>query len=236
MNVDFQWIAVAFFVGAAIALSELLSRYSWRIRSIIFSSGGLLYMSVNGGVAALVYYASVQWELFAGLKEKSEFWRTLVVSFLAMAILRSSLNFKVGNHEFGAGFSAFIDVFKGYAERILDQNVTKDQLEAIGPFIVSLTYVGSRNFLLSMCGTALQSIRKDEKAVLDSDLKKIDQMTVSDSAKMRLFALRLSQITGVKLFKCIAADAKNCLSSENALVAQHREAKLRELADVRSRL
>ena len=236
MNIEVQWVTVAFAVGAAIALSELLSRYSWRIREILSSAGGSLYMAVNGSVAALVYCASVEWDINLGLNEKSEFWRALVVAFLAMAVVRTTLNFKIGNHEFGAGFLAFIEIFKNYAERLLDQKATKKQLDQIIPMIADLTYGETKNYLFSMCGHALQAAKKEAKATLDSDLKKIDEMTVNDSAKMRLFALRLSHFTGAELFKTIAADAKKSLSGEIALVAQQREAKLKELAELRSRL
>lgn len=237
MNLELEWMVLAFAIGAIIALSELLSRYSWKIKVIVSSCGGWLYMALNGSTAILVYCASVEWEFYAGLEGKSEFWRTIVVSFLAMAVLRSSFfNVKIGNREFGAGFSAFIDIFKGYAERSLDQSVAQKHLEAITPLVCELTYAASKDYLYSMCEGSLRSVAKTEMANLNKDLEKIDKMEVNDSTKMRLFAVRISEVTGLKLFKCLAADAKNNLSNENALVAQQQAAKRKELAFIRSRL
>src|SRR5688572_24536009 len=95
-------LAVA--VGAAVGLSELLSRYKWSVGSILSSVAGWSYLLLNGGVAAVAYQAALDWGFGSGLQGRPEHWRVFLVAVGAMFLLRSSLaQVRFGTHEVGIG-------------------------------------------------------------------------------------------------------------------------------------
>src|SRR5260221_7311126 len=142
---------IAFLVGSAVGLSELLSRYSWRTSVIFRSWPGLLYLGINGALAMLAYKAAVDWNFHAGLSGKPEGWRAAAAAACGMAILRSSFaNLQFGSREFDAGFSVFIGIFKDKTERALDQQLAQDCWETVSPHIEGLTFLATKNYLCAV--------------------------------------------------------------------------------------
>ena len=218
-------------------LSELLSRYSWKLPNVVKSLGGLAYLCVNGGVAVVAYLAAVEWGLDFGLKGRSEAWRVLVVSICAMGIFRSSFaNLHFDNREFAAGFAAFVEVFKRRAEKALHQTLAVERLGQLAPVIEGLTYAGTKDYICALAEGVVKSLSVQETERLQSDVAKIDQLEVDDATKMQLFAWRIVDSVGHELFVRFAQEAKRKRATANDEVVQRASDRVRRFAEIRKRL
>ena len=228
---------LALVIGAFVGLSELLSRYTWTLRSVMASAAGLSYLGLNGIAAMFAYFAAVQWNFHAGLEGKSEFWRVLVISSLAMAALRSSfINLQIGNRQFGAGFASILEIFMHRAERVLDQKLVKDRWGKVAPIIEGLTYRATKTYLAAVSEMALRSLSAQENNILQQDLAKIDVLEVEDGIKMQLFAMRIVEKTSLELFISFAETARIKLAVENERVNEEKVNKMQRLKDAKKLL
>jgi len=208
------YFILAFLLGAIVALSELLSRYSWPLSSILTSGAGLMYLLLNAIVSILAYFAAVEWNWMPALTGQYEFWRVLAVGILGMAFLRSSFaNVKLGGKEVSAGLCLLITIFEKRAERALDQDVALERYGNVTQLVQGLTYRVTRNYLCAVTEGVLRSLSKVEAKTFQDDVAGIDALDVDDSTKMELFSMRIIDITGLKLFTNLAQIAKTKFSS-----------------------
>ena len=237
MDVPIYCYGLAFVIGGLVGLSELAGKYNWALWHIVFSTGGSMYLVVNGVVATLAYFAAVQWNFHFGLEGKAEFWRILVVSVLGMGAFRSSFaNLKLKNNEFAIGFASLIEVFKKRAETALDRGVFQRHIDEVYPVLTGMSYAASRDYLLAVSQHALQSISAQENAALTKEVAKIDALEVNDATKMQLFSLILVQRTSMKLFVRLAEQAKSNLGPQNDKAVRLAQERLDRLALAKSKL
>lgn len=228
-------LAVA--VGAAVGLSELLSRYRWSLASIASSFAGWCYLLLNGGVAALAYRAALDWGFGSALQGKPEFWRVLLVAIGAMFLLRSSLaQVRFGDHEIGLGLVSILEVFSRHAERRIDQVITSERWSKVDKACTKLTFRATVAYWTAVADTALVSQSENERAAFRATIEKIDKMPVDDDTKMRLLAMALLGLLGNSLFERIATEAsarfKNDIEDDRAT----RTAQLQQLAALKAEL
>ena len=228
-------LAVA--VGAAVGLSELLSRYSWSLGSILSSVAGWSYLLLNGGVAALAYRAAMDWGFGNVLQGKPEFWRVVLVAIGAMFLLRSSLaQVRFGSHEVGIGLVTILEVFSRRAERRLDQAVASERWSRVDKACTKLTYRATRAYWTAVVDTALASQSEGERAAFRAAVEKIDEMPVDDDTKMRLLAMALWELLGNSLFETIANEASVRFKKEIEDDRATRTAQLQQLAELKAEL
>jgi hypothetical protein len=228
-------LAVA--VGAAVGLSELLSRYRWSLGSILSSVAGWSYLLLNGGVAALAYRAALDWGFGDALQGRPEHWRVLLVAVGAMFLLRSSLaQVRFGNHEVGIGLVTILEVFSRRAERRLDQVIASQRWSKVDKACTELTYRATRAYWSAVADTALASQSEAERATLRATFEKIDEMPVDDDTKIRLLAMALWELLGNKLFETIANEASIRFKRQIEEDRATRSAQLQELAALKAEL
>lgn len=228
---------LAIAVGAAVGLSELLSRYRWSLGSILSSVAGWSYLLLNGGVAALAYQAALDWGFGNALQSKPEQWRVILVAVGAMFLLRSSLaQVRFGNHEVGIGLVTILEVFSRRAERRLDQVIASERWSKVDKACSKLTYRATRAYWSAVADTALASQSEVERATFRATIEKIDEMPVDDDTKMRLLAMALWEFFGNTLFETIANEASVRFKSEVEADRATRTAQLQQLAVLKAEL
>jgi hypothetical protein len=228
-------LAVA--VGAAVGLSELLSRYRWSLGSILSSVAGWGYLMLNGAVAALAYRAALDWGFGTVLQGKPEHWRVLLVAVGAMFLLRSSLaQVRFGSHDVGIGLVTILEVFSRRAERRLDQVIASERWSKVDKACTKLTYRATQAYWSAVSDTALASQSEAERATFRSTVEKIDGMPVDDDTKMRLLAMALWELLGNKLFETVANEASVRFKSEIEADRSARSAQLQQLAALKAEL
>ncbi len=224
-------------VGAAVGLSELLSRYRWSLGSILSSIAGWSYLLLNGGVAALAYRAALDWGFGNTLQNKPEHWRVLLVAVAAMFLLRSSLaQVRFGSHEVGIGLVTILEVFSRRAERRLDQVIASERWSKVDKACTKLTYRATRAYWIAVADTALASQSEGERATFRAAIDKIDKMPVDDDTKMRLLAMALWELLGNRLFETIANEAGVRFKDEIENDRAARSAQLQQLAALKAEL
>jgi hypothetical protein len=229
-----RYFALAFLVGGFVGLSELLSRYAWKFGDIVRSGWGLVYLIANGIVATIAYTAALQWGLLPDLAAKAEAWRACVIAILSMAVLRSALfNIKVGDKDVGIGLTAFIEIYLRHAERVLDQRIQNTRWQTISELVDGMSYSGTRNYLFAVAQGVLRSLSHDEVEALRNEVAKIDLLEADDPTKMEIFAMRISEKTGLELFIAFAERAKAIYPIRDTSGARI-AAKLQQLAEAKT--
>ena len=237
MTIPVQMYLLAFSIGFAVGLSELLSRYSWSVKMILTSGPGWAYTAVNGFAAVIAYRAAVDWNIPAGLIGKPEWWRVLLVSGIAMAVLRSAFTtVRIREERVGIGLVSVVDVFLRRAERGLDQRLTHLRWKHVGSIVADLEYEVTREYFLSVTLTVLPSLTDRERATIQSETDKIQKLDVDTDTKMRLLALYVATKLGDDLFLEIASNAKLKFAAESEAERGRRHRNLVRLAKLKDAL
>ena len=236
MTIPCQMYLFAFSIGFAVGLSELLSRYDWSIKMILTSRPGWTYTVVNGIAAAIAYRAAVDLNIPAGLIGKPEWWRVLLVSGIAMALLRSAFaTIRIGEERVGLGLVSVVNVFLSRAERGLDQHLTRTRWKHVGSIVADLEYEATREYFLGVTLTVLPSLTDSERETIQSETDKIQKLDVDSDTKMILLAMYVAAKLGDDLFLEVASNAKLKFAAELEAKHNHRRrvlARLAELKDV----
>ena len=237
MTIPYQMYLFAFLIGFAVGLSELLSRYDWSIKMILASGPGWTYTVVNGVAAAIAYRAAVDWNIPAGLMGKPECWRVLLVSGIAMAVLRSAFaTVRIGDEQVGVGFVSIVNVFLSRAERGLDQHLTSRRWKHVGLIVADLEYEATREYFLGVTLTVLPSLTNTERATIQFETDKIQKMDVDTDTKMVLLAMYVAAILGDELFQEIASNAKLKFAAELEAKRNQRRRTVARLAELKDAL
>jgi hypothetical protein len=206
---------LAFLIGAVVGLSELLSRYSWSVRSILLNMSGWMYLVLNGCAAIVAYQLAIDFNIAFGLDGKPEWWRASIVALLSMAFLRSAFaNIKIGERSVGVGLVSFIEIFKKRAERDLDQELTKWRLRKVGALVAELPYESAGNYLIHLTITTLPSLSDQDREDILRETTKIASMEVNNEKKMLLLAMRLEHWLGQNLLVEMVAEAARKYQAE----------------------
>ena len=227
----------AFSIGFVVGLSELLSRYDWSIKMILASGPGWTYTLVNGFAAVIAYRAAVDWNIPAGLIGKPEWWRVILVSGIAMAVLRSAFaTVRIGEERVGVGLVSVVNVFLSRAERGVDQHLTRTRWNHVGSIVADLDYEATREYFLGVTLTVLPSLSDRERDKIQTETDKIQEMDVDAGTKMILLAMYVAAKLGDDLFQDIASNAKSIFAAELEARRNHRRKILARLTKLKEGL
>lgn len=233
MTIPCQMYLLAFSIGFAVGLSELLSRYDWSVKMILTSGSGWIYTTINGFTAMIAYRAAVDWNILDGLTGKPEWWRVLLVSGVSMAVLRSAFTtVRIGEERVGVGLVSIVNVFLSRAERGLDQCLARTRWKHVGSIVVDLGYETTREYFLSVTLMALPSLTDRERETIQSETDKIQKLDVDADIKMRLLAMYVVGKLGDDLFLEIASTARLKFAAELEVERNRRHRKLARLEEL----
>ena len=234
MTISWLMYLFAFLIGFAVGLSELLSRYDWSVKMILSSGPGWTYTMINGFAAMVAYRAAVDWNIPEGLIGKPEWWRVVLVSGVAMAVLRSAFaTVRIGQERVSVGLVSVVNVFLNRAERGLDQRLTRARWKHVGSIVADLEYEIVREYFLSVTLTALPSLTDRERETIQSETDKIQQLDVDADTKMRLLGMYEAAKLGDDLFLEIASTAKSKFAAALEAERNRKHRKLAQLAKLR---
>ena len=237
MTIPCQMYLFAFLIGFAVGLSELLSRYDWSVKMILSSGPGWAYTAVNGFAAVIAYRAAVDWNIPAGLGGKPEGWRVLLVSGIAMVVLRGAFaTVQIGKERVGVGLVSVVNVLLSRAERELDQRLTRTRWKRVCLIVADLGYETTQEYFLSVTLTALPSLTDRERETIQSETDKIHNLDVDANTKMLLLAMYIAAKLGDDLFQEIASSAKLKFADELEAERDRRRKKLVRLSELKDAL
>ncbi|HEY1378766.1 MAG TPA: hypothetical protein VGF55_18345 [Gemmataceae bacterium] len=194
----YHWAAALF--GVLVGASEVVSRYRDEPGAALFSFPGMIYLAINGGIAAaafglLRYYEAA---LVPGL-QGDQLLASLLAGFGAMVVMRSKLfNFKTaGGEEFSVGPDAVITIFLRSVDRAIDRWrwVSRQRLVFRSTRGVTFSQRVSDFFKGSLA--AYQNLSSEEKAELGRVIDAVaGQADLDGQLKLMAMAFGFLNISG----------------------------------------
>ena len=196
-------LLISGFLGAFLALSELLSRYR-NLRSILCSASAWMYMIINIVASFFCYYLASEYQ------DKVTFFsnpliRVLLSGFSAMVILRSSFysyHDKDSNKTINIGIAAILQTFLDVSERSFDQEQSISTITKVTEIMKEVDFNKASSELTTTCLNLMHNVSSEEQKRLSDSIKTLaDSTEFSNEAKSINLGIILSKITGSELLK-----------------------------------
>jgi len=190
-------VLLAFLIGFAAAFAELLSRYS-DPKKIFSTYPSWVYLFINAGTSALVYYLLVEFKWLEGTNESM---RVLAAGTSAMAILRSSFaSIKIGGKQVEAGLASILQVFLNWADRAFDQYRSSSNLTEVKRIMTNVDFKKAMTALPTTCFNSMKSVPDDEQKRVGTDLVALSENDdLDDTTKAINLGSILADVTGLQL-------------------------------------
>ena len=223
-------------IGTLVGLAELVSKYPWSVGRILKCSSGILYLAINAIAATVAYLLAVDLKWFEELAALREVWRGLIVGLLSMAILRSAfLNVNTGGQTFSAGLNIIVDIFRGKAERSLDQQLGTHKLSRADRF-ADLSFSQSREYLLTIAMETLSSLSPSERDAFVNAFERIATSSVDELTKSLLVTMAVTDVAGETLADELLTRARNNYPARPDAIEAGVEGDLSQLRDLRAEI
>jgi hypothetical protein len=196
---------LAGFLGAAVAASELVSRYRDKPRSIFGSIAGWIYIALNAiaACAALGLMHIFGWGAGTFPSDptgvKREVLQAIAAGALSMAFLRSSfLTVRIDGRDVGLGLVLVIQAFLRAADSAVDRQRGRVRDQIVG-VMDEISFVKARGALPAYCLGLMQNISPEDQRILGVEIDKIAKMREDDVVKCRLLGLAILNLCGEDL-------------------------------------
>ncbi len=197
-------------LGMSVGLVEIISRYQDEPFQTVKSWPGLIYMLLNGLVAASALWLIrlFGWNFLPTTLDTPtpniERWSQVMISGLgAMAFFRSSLfNLGMGDTKVSVGPSAVLDILLNTIDKAVDRFRAQQRAKLVRKLMQNIPFKAYRE--LHMLGTYLmQNLPQSEKDMLKKDIDAVI-LTMKDldtDVKKHLIGLRLMNYLGPDVIK-----------------------------------
>lgn len=189
----------SFFLGASVALAELISRYRDRPTIIGRAFGTLFYTGLHGAASAGAFWLVHVFGLTFGAEGVAqEPTRVLVSGFAAMALLRTNfLVTRLGDSNVEIGPSAVLFTLLSAADKSVDRQRAAERSTEVADLMSRISFEKAHISLPTMCLALLQNVGPNEQAILAKSVEKLcasDKMT--DRQKSLTLGLSLINLGG----------------------------------------
>lgn len=190
------------FLGAAVAIGELISRYRDAPMRALATIPASLYILVNAlaSIGALAIIRAFDWKfgVSGSASDASVRWtQTLIAGFGALTFFRSSLFIAhVGDQDIGMGPSAFLQSVLDAADRGVDRERANARSRLVGRVMKGISFQKAHQSLPAYSLGLMQNVPADTQAQLGKQVEALRTATMPDSAKVLLLGLLLMNLLG----------------------------------------
>ncbi|MBC8231417.1 hypothetical protein H8E77_17835 [bacterium] len=175
-------ILLAIALALAITFSEILTKYERKLLKHIVNRYLLLYLSINGFLASIVYLilpdvaSFLLSENIESIVQSDSRIRALIAGFGYALVLRSKLtDIKIGEHEVPAGFDIIYQALTNYLLRHTERAIQIKEIQILQRICEDFqdinTYLGALDFIIEAMpvserdefSTRIQEIREDSQ-------------------------------------------------------------------------
>jgi len=198
-----SWIAI--FVGACVAIIEILSRYNDEPTRIFRSYATWIYILTNSAVALFVLYIAKIVKLEINLLNPNQhpYIYSIIIAFSAMAILRSSIiNIRISDQDNAPGLHSTVTKLLKWVDRIYDRQRSCQILRDIEPIIKNIPFEALSADILLTCIAAMDGISDEERKNLQASQNELAaDGSLTPQAKSNHLAISIAKVTGINLLK-----------------------------------
>jgi hypothetical protein len=199
---------IVLILGALVGSVELISRYQDEPFQTVKTWPGIVYMLLNGMVAAIVLWMMrlFGWDFLPTNIEiptpEITRWTQVIISGLgAMALFRSSLlNLGMGENQVSVGPNAVLDVLLTTVDKEVDRFRAQKRGKLVRNLLNNIPYKAEKE--ITEVGIQLmQNINKSAVEKLKNDKKVINTLPYDDEVKMYMIGLNLMNYLGPDVLK-----------------------------------
>ncbi len=188
-----DWAAVAV-LGGVVGASELISRYKDDPGASLRTLAASFYIAVNS-VASLGALGLIRAN---GWFATSRWTQVLMAGISAMAFFRTSLFVvRAGDRDVPVGPSGFLQIYLGYADRVVDRRRAKARSDAVAQVMKGVDFQKARRALPAYCLALMQNVSPEDQQLLERLLEALDKREAEPSIKALLLGIELMNVVGV---------------------------------------
>jgi hypothetical protein len=192
-----QYFLLAGAIGLVTAFAELLTRYNYDYRSILYVRIGWVYMAINAFAGVVAYFAVSEFELLPG----KEWVRALVAGSSAMLVLRSSfVNIKNHDKQIDIGLASILHVFLSAANRGFSQGRSINRMSGLD-FMREVDFDKAKRILPELCFISMKDVTDLEKKAIIDKIDEVNADSGLNANKSLLLGVILADITDIKMLK-----------------------------------
>ncbi len=204
------YILAALF-GVLVGATEIVARYRDQPLRALWSVGGVCYVLLNAGAAALALTLIDAFGWTFGIDEPDTtgeagksaklFWtQILVAGTSAVALFRSSLfSVRIGDTDMPIGPRWFVDIALGATDRAVDRARAKPRAEEVARIMSAVSYAKAREALPTYCFALMQNVASEEQENLAKALNQLDDSDLADDVKKLVLGLLLMNLVGASV-------------------------------------
>jgi hypothetical protein len=198
------YVGLALTFGAAVAASELVSRYTDEPMQALVSSAGVVYCLLNGLVSALVYGLLVRYgkSILPGIA-KDRLMMSVAAGFGAMALLRSkffTLRTPAGE-DISIGPDAAIQSFLDAADRSVDRVRAERRLRLVVEWAQQIKPPEAGADFIEVSLAAFQNLSTEEKKEFRGIIDDLSKKPYTPELKLQAISYGLLRLSGERIFK-----------------------------------
>jgi hypothetical protein len=205
------YFAVSGILGAAIGISEIVSRYRDDPLQALKTPPALLYIALNAGASLAALYLVRTLPSLAALggdastsdaASSKMLIQSLASGLSAMALFRSSIfTIRVANADIGIGPAAFLQILLGATDRETDRARAKPRAVALEGIMKGISYARAKQALPALCFGLMQGLSAEEQAAFSSDVVGLDASAMDDVFKSYSLGLALMNLVGERVLR-----------------------------------
>ncbi|MDX6496999.1 MAG: hypothetical protein QOG23_259 [Blastocatellia bacterium] len=196
--------------GASVGAAEILSRYKDEPFIAIMSPPGLRYMGLNAGMSLAAFY--ILYHFRQTIKVEDPLTISVIAGFGAMVVMRSKIfNFKTDKGEtYAVGPDAVLSTFLTSVDRQIDRYRASRRQDLVYEETQSVIDPQSAPEFLKTFLVSYQNLSNDERAFVDSEIKRIYEGTDFKSPRLKFMVIAFGflNIMGEKNFKALVDQLK----------------------------
>ncbi|HKR61194.1 MAG TPA: hypothetical protein VJS64_15845, partial [Pyrinomonadaceae bacterium] len=196
--------------GASVGAAEILSRYKDEPFIAIVSPPGCRYLALNAGMSLAAFYLLYHFRETISIVDPLSM--SVVAGFGAMVVMRSKLfNFKTDKGEtYAVGPDAVLSTFLTSVDRQIDRYRASRRQDLVYAETQSISDPQSAPEFLKTFLVSYQNLSNDERAFVDSEIKRIYEGTEFKSPRLKFMVIAFGflNIMGEKNFKALIDQLK----------------------------
>lgn len=205
-------VVISFSVGMIVAVAELSTRYFDAPRFLIKNYASWIYVAVNGLVAVLAFFVSVQLELKVSNVDMSNHLELLAVfmGFAGMTIMRSSVvNINVKGKEQELGLQKTVYLLLDWVDRLYDRQRSTYLVVNATPLVQAIPFEEVKCNILTTCIAAMENISPAESADLNKVANDLETSDSRNTLKSVQLGIKIAKLTGIPLLQEVVSQWKN---------------------------
>ena len=196
--------------GASVGAAEIVSRYKDEPFIAIMSPPGLRYLGLNAGLSLAAFYVLYHFRQTILIEDPLSM--SIVAGFGAMVVMRSKVfNFKTEKGEtYAVGPDAVLTTFLTSVDRQIDRYRASRRQDLVYHETKSVTDPQNAPEFLKTFLVSYQNLSNDEKASVDSEIKRIYEGADFKSPRLKFMVIAFGflNIMGEKNFKALIDQLK----------------------------